>query len=163
MQTITAGTWAELRAAYLAGAGLRSLARRAGIAEGTVLAHAHREGWSASKRQALQKAGILADGRQSQSKAIADAVADDHAERAQAHLARMGGLIEVLGQHAETLAPGMLFEQVGKLETFDRMARRNFGLDSGQGRAQITLLTDGAACFSADFPVFEGETWEGYE
>lgn len=37
MKTITSGTWAELRAAYLAGAGLRSLARRAGIAEGTVL------------------------------------------------------------------------------------------------------------------------------
>lgn len=46
MRTITAGTRAELRAAYLAGAGLHSLAMRAGIAEGTVLAHAKREGWS---------------------------------------------------------------------------------------------------------------------
>lgn len=160
MRTITAGTWAELRAAYLAGAGLRSLARRAGIAEGTVLAHAKREGWSASKRQALQKAGI-ADGQErhgGQSKAIADAVADDHAERAQAHLARMSGLIELLGTHAETLAPGMLFEQVGKLDTFDRMARRNFGLDSGQKSAvQIAVLTDGTACFGEDFPVFDVE------
>lgn len=157
MQTITAGTWAELRAAYLAGAGLRSLARRAGIAEGTVLAHAHREGWSASKRQALQKAGILTEGRQSQSRAIADAVAEDHAERAQAHLARMSGLIEVLGHHAEGLAPGMLFEQLGKLDTFDRMARRNFGLDAEKNGGQITLLTDGPSRLEVEFPVFDVE------
>jgi hypothetical protein len=140
MRTITSGTWAELRAAYLAGAGLRSLARRASIAEGTVLAHANREGWSALKRQAMQKAGILAEVRQSQSKAIADAVADDHAERARLHLARMGGLVEVLGQHAETLAPGMLFEQVGKLDTFDRIARRNFGLETPQQGNVINVL-----------------------
>lgn len=143
MRTITAESWSELKAAYLAGAGLRSLARRSGIPEGTVLAHAHREGWSASKRQALQKAGILAGGRQSQSKAIADAVADDHAERARLHVERMGGLIEALGQHAETLAPGMLFEQVGKLDTFDRMARRNYGLEMPERGTTINVLTSG--------------------
>jgi hypothetical protein len=157
MQTITAGTWAELRAAYLAGAGLRSLARRAGIAEGTVLARAQREGWSQQKREALSRAGITG----AQESPLAQSIAIEAADRAQAHLARMGGLIDVLGQHAATLAPGMLFEQVGKLETFDRMARRNFGLDSGQNRgAQITVITDGTACFSAEFPAFEVEPWE---
>jgi hypothetical protein len=157
MQTITAGTWAELRAAYLAGAGLRSLARRAGIAEGTVLAHAHREGWSASKRQALQKAGILTEGRQSQSTAIADAAADDHAERAQRHVQRMGGLIERLGQHAEKLAVAELWESTPKLDAFDRLARRNYGLDSqAQGQVVNILCGAGMDFTPASLASFEG-------
>lgn len=136
MRTITAGTWAELRAAYLAGGGLRSLARRAGIAEGTVLARAQREGWSQQKREALSRAGI----KGGQDRAVSQSIAIEAADRAQAHLARMGGLVEVLGQHAETLAPGMLFEQVGKLDTFDRIARRNFGLEAPQQGATINVL-----------------------
>lgn len=157
MQTISTAQWAELRSAYLAGAGLRSLARRAGIAEGTVLAHAHREGWSAAKREAMRKAGLLDEGRQSQSKAIVDAVADDHAERAKLHVRRMSGLIEVLGQHAEGLAPGMLFEQVGKLDTFDRLARRNYGLDSqAQGQVVNILCSGGFEFESASVASFEG-------
>lgn len=160
MSIITAPDWSQLRAAYLAGAGLRSLARRTGIPEGTVLARAKREGWSQQKREALSRAGI-ADGQErhgSQSIAIADEAAD----RAQRHLSRMGGLIETLGHHAETLAPGMLFEQVTKLDTFDRMARRNFGLDDGQkSGARVTVLTDGATGFEVEFPVFEVEEGEG--
>ena len=157
MQTITAGTWAELRAAYLAGAGLRSLARRAGIPEGTVLAHASREGWSASKREAMRKAGILADRRQSQSKAIADAVADDHAERAKLHVQRMGGLIERLGQHAEELAVAELWESTPKLDAFDRLARRNYGLDSqAQGQVVNILCGGGVDFIPASLASFEG-------
>ena len=157
MRTITSGTWAELRAAYLAGAGLRSLARRAGLAEGTVLAHANREGWSALKRQAMQKAGILAEGRQSQSTAIADAAADDHAERAQRHVQRMGGLIERLGQHAEKLAVAELWESTPKLDAFDRLARRNYGLDSqAQGQVVNILCGAGMDFTPASLASFEG-------
>lgn len=99
----------------------------------------------------MQKAGILAEGRQSQSRAIADAVADDHAERARLHVERMGGLIDALGQHAETLAPGMLFEQVGKLDTFDRIARRNFGLETPQQGNVINVLCSAPVEFSPAF------------
>ena len=136
MRTIKAGTWAELRAAYLAGAGLRSLARRAGIAEGTVLARAQREGWSQQKREALSRAGITGG----QDRAVSQSIAIEAADRAQAHLAHMGALVEALGQHADTLAPSMLFEQVGKLDTFDRIARRNFGLETPQQGNVINVL-----------------------
>ena len=46
------------------------------------------------------------------------------------------------GEHAEALAPGMLFEHIGKLDTFDRMARRTFGLQEQPGVA-ITVLAGG--------------------
>lgn len=157
MKTIPESQWAELRAAYLAGAGLRSLARRAGIAEGSVLAHAHREGWSASKREAMQKAGLLDEGRQAQSIAIADAVADDHAERAKLHVQRMGGLIERLGQHAEGLGAAELWESTPKLDAFDRLARRNFGLDSQAQGQVVNILCGGGFQFEpASAASFEG-------
>lgn len=144
MRTIKAGTWAELRAAYLAGAGLRSLARRAGIAEGTVLARAQREGWSHQKREALSRAGITGG----QDRAVSQSIAIEAADRAQAHLARMSGLVEALGQHADTLAPSMLFEQIGKLDTFDRIARRNFGLETPQQGNVINVLCSAPVEFS---------------
>jgi len=37
---------AEIRTAYASGIGLREIARNMGIPEGTVLAHAKREGWT---------------------------------------------------------------------------------------------------------------------
>lgn len=45
--------WALIKNKYLAGAGLRSLARKAGIPEGTILSRAKREGWKAAKRWRL--------------------------------------------------------------------------------------------------------------
>jgi hypothetical protein len=53
---ISGETWEQLKISYTAGAGLRELARKMDIPEGTVLAHAKRNGWTrqieAAKRQA---------------------------------------------------------------------------------------------------------------
>ena len=148
MKKITEAQWGELRSAYLAGAGLRSLARRAGIAEGSVLAHAHREGWSASKREALQKAGLLDEGRQSQSRAIVDAVADDHAERAKAHVSRMAQVLETLGGHLAGMDAEAVWDGITKVDVFDKVCRRNFGLDVGERAVIVNVLASGGYDFT---------------
>jgi FixJ family two-component response regulator len=46
--------WEQIRTAYVAGIGLREIARNMNIPEGTVLAHAKRHGWM-QKIQAVTK------------------------------------------------------------------------------------------------------------
>ena len=49
-------TWDQIKAGYAAGIGLREIARKMNIAEGTVLARAKREGWTqqiAAAKQAI--------------------------------------------------------------------------------------------------------------
>jgi len=55
-RTISNATWTEIRTAYASGIGLREIARNMGLPEGTVLAHAKREGWT----QQIQSAKALA-------------------------------------------------------------------------------------------------------
>jgi hypothetical protein len=43
---ISRETWEQVKIAYVAGAGLREIARKMSIPEGTVLAHAKRKGWT---------------------------------------------------------------------------------------------------------------------
>jgi hypothetical protein len=49
-------TWEQVKIAYAAGAGLRELARKMNIPEGTVLAHAKRKGWTRQIEAAKQNA-----------------------------------------------------------------------------------------------------------
>jgi hypothetical protein len=49
-------TWEQVKIAYAAGAGLRELARKMNIPEGTVLAHAKRKGWTRQIEAAKQEA-----------------------------------------------------------------------------------------------------------
>jgi gluconate kinase len=51
---ISLETWEQVKIAYAAGAGLRELARRMNIPEGTVLAHAKRKGWTQQIQAAKQ-------------------------------------------------------------------------------------------------------------
>jgi hypothetical protein len=43
---ITNETWEQIKTGYVAGVGLREIARKINIPEGTVLAHAKRKGWT---------------------------------------------------------------------------------------------------------------------
>jgi DNA-binding NarL/FixJ family response regulator len=43
---ISSERWEQIKTAHASGIGLREIARNMGISEGTVLAHAKREGWS---------------------------------------------------------------------------------------------------------------------
>ena len=53
---ISKETWEQLKISYIAGAGLRELARKMSIPEGTVLAHAKRKGWTRQIEAAKQEA-----------------------------------------------------------------------------------------------------------
>jgi hypothetical protein len=53
---ISKETWEQLKISYIAGAGLREIARRMNIPEGTVLAHAKRKGWTQQVQTAKQAA-----------------------------------------------------------------------------------------------------------
>ena len=52
---ISLETWEQVKIAYAAGAGLREIARKMNIPEGTVLAHANRKGWTQQIQAAKQE------------------------------------------------------------------------------------------------------------
>ena len=52
---ITNETWEQIKTAYAAGIGLREIARKMEIPEGTVLAHAKRHGWTQQIQVATQQ------------------------------------------------------------------------------------------------------------
>ena len=62
---ITNDTWEQVETAYASGIGLREIARNMNIPEGTVLAHAKREGWT----KGIESAKALAK-REDSSRAI---------------------------------------------------------------------------------------------
>ncbi len=148
--------WNQLRAAYTAGAGLRSLARNAGIAEGTILARAHREGWTQLKREALE---LMRGPMGNEQPDITQSIAVETAERGQRHVTRMQSLCDGLGEHAASLTPASLFDQISKLNVFDLVARRSLGLESGIGGPVVNVLVGGDGGF--DGPMVSNEAdWE---
>ena len=46
MRTISKSTWDQIKIARAAGPSYGELAERTGISKGTILAHAHRHGWT---------------------------------------------------------------------------------------------------------------------
>src|SRR6266568_7830454 len=99
-RTITNSTWSEIRTSYASGIGLREIARNMGIAAGTVLARAKREGWT----REIQNAKALAK-REDASPAITpvQAVAATMQQRGERHVERMAGVSERGVDHIETL------------------------------------------------------------
>ena len=55
---ISKETWEQLKISYIAGAGLREIARKMNIPEGTMLAHAKRNGWTQQIEAAKQEAKL---------------------------------------------------------------------------------------------------------
>jgi len=51
-------TWDQIKAGYAAGIGLRELARKMNVPEGTVLARAKREGWTQQIEAAKQAVAL---------------------------------------------------------------------------------------------------------
>ena len=112
-----------VRTAYLAGGNIRTLARDAGIPEATALAWAKKRGWSAERDQAR---AIVASRRETPD--VARAAALSLAERGQRHIERMAGVSERVAEHLEAAEPAVLLEKAGKVDRYDRFARRQFGL-----------------------------------
>ena len=49
--SISTEVWQQIKAGYAAGIGLREIARKMNVPEGTVLARAKREGWTSKSQQ----------------------------------------------------------------------------------------------------------------
>ena len=135
-RTITNATWAEIRTAYASGIGLREIARNMGIPEGTVLAHAKREGWT----REIQSAKALV--RREDSTFVVtpvEAVAATLVERGQRHLKRMAGVSERAVDHIETMDGPEILNRVDQIEKLDKVARRTFELDDIPPAGHFTL------------------------
>jgi len=52
---ITNKTWEQIKTGYAAGIGLREIARKMNIPQGTVLAHAKRHGWTQQIQAATEQ------------------------------------------------------------------------------------------------------------
>ena len=56
---ISSERWEQIKTAYAAGIGLREIARKMNIPEGTVLAHAKRHGWTQQLQVATRELGVV--------------------------------------------------------------------------------------------------------
>jgi gluconate kinase len=143
---ISADVWGQIKTAYAAGIGLRETARNMNIPEGTVLARAKREGWTRQIREARaivpQQSNVIT--------AMQSAVATIQ-ERARRHVDRMAGVTEKVLPHLEAMPPDSILHRVDQVEKLDRIARRNYGLDSTSaqpGILNVAVLAGGKAMFT---------------
>jgi hypothetical protein len=78
---ITSETWEQIKTAYAAGIGLREIARKMNIPEGTVLAHAKRHGWTQQIQVATQQALVKQSGAITAVQSVAESLAVLMSER----------------------------------------------------------------------------------
>ena len=130
-------TWDQIKAAYAAGIGLREIARKMNVPEGTVLARAKREGWT----QQVQTAKALVK-RQEASPAITpvQAVAMSMQQRGERHLGRMANIVEKTIPHVEAMEPGAILDRVDDVEKLDKVARRTFGISDDDVHGSNVLV-----------------------
>jgi len=130
-------TWDQIKAAYAAGVGLREIARKMNVPEGTVLARAKREGWT----QQIQTAKALVK-RQEASLAITpvQAVAMSMQQRGERHLGRMANIVEKTIPHVEAMEPGAILDRVDDVEKLDKVARRTFGISDDDVHGSNVLV-----------------------
>src|SRR5439155_21972683 len=88
-------TWDQIKAGYAAGIGLREIARKMNVPEGTVLARAKREGWTQQIESAKHAAALT------QSNAITplQSIAPVMQERGERYRERMAGVSEKVVRH----------------------------------------------------------------
>jgi hypothetical protein len=122
-----------------------------------LLSKAHREGWSQLKRQALE---LMHGPKGDESRDVVQSIAIEMGQRGQRHIQRMAGLCDALGEHAASLTPAALFDQISRLNTLDIVARRSYGLESGAGGAVVNVLVGGDGGFDGPSIAFDGGDWE---
>jgi hypothetical protein len=153
MNRVAASTWAEIRTAYASGIGLRELARNMGIPAGTVLARSKREGWT----QQIATAKLMQRPELARELAKPDAINAitplqsaelTMQQRGERYADRLGTVVERVVPHLESLPPNEILDNARNLVQFDRVARRNFGLDDQQqpgSQFSINVLANHAA------------------
>jgi hypothetical protein len=133
---ISSECWEQIKTAYASGIGLREIARNMGIAEGTVLARAKREGWTRD----IQNAKALAKREDSVPAVTAtEAVAITMQQRGERHRERMAGVSERGVDHIETMDGPEILDSVDQIEKLDKVARRTFGLKDDNPYSHFTL------------------------
>lgn len=144
-------TWDQAKTAYASGIGLRELARRMGIPEGTMLARASREHWA----RRIKAAKSLAQPLERAIVPVCDAAAATMHERGVRHVERMARITEKVLPHLETMGAGEILDRARNVERFDLVARRNFGLDRqppASGILNISVLGNHTAIKISDQP-----------
>jgi len=139
---ISLETWEQVKTAYAAGVGLREIARKMKIPEGTVLARAKRERWT----KQLQEAKAIALAAQSDAITPMQSVAVCMQERSQRYVARMADVTDKVLPHLQAMPPDQILDRADQLDRYDRVARRNYGLDkvaSGPSSLNIAVLLPG--------------------
>jgi hypothetical protein len=150
---LSKNTWEQIKAGYAAGVGLREIARKMNVPEGTVLARAKREGWTQQIAAAKQAVALP------QSNAITplQSIAAVMQERGERYRERIAGVSEKVAGHLETMGPDDILNRASQLERFDTVARRTFGLNEAppsQGSLTLSVLTNHAAVqVKAELPV----------
>ena len=148
-------TWEQVKTAYAAGVGLREIARKMKIPEGTVLAHAKRNGWTQQIELAKQ------DAKSMQSDAITpmQSVAVCMQERAHRHVARMAGVTDKVLPHLEAMPPKEILDRPDQVDRYDRVARRNYGLDKAPGGTpslNVAVLVSGGRTITTPQQSIDG-------
>jgi len=156
-RTIPDATWAEIQTAYASGIGLRETARNLGIPAGTVLARSQREGWTRQIADAKAKARSPA-AEQSDAITVAQSAAMSMAERGQRHVERMAGLAERVAPHVGAMGPETILDRIEKVERFDRLARRTFGIEEAASRNPLVSLTYHAGALVREIANPEAQT-----
>jgi len=154
-------TWREIQTAYAGGIPLREVARKMGIAPGTILSRANRENWTQQAAVAkLKEHPELARDLLTPSSNIttSQAVAVTMRERADLYRERMAGVGEKLLPHLEGMSPQTLLEESDKIDRMDKVARRAFGLDKEIGDRPLinmNLLAMGLEVFASKSAIQE--------
>jgi hypothetical protein len=134
---LSAGAWQDIKAAYLVGGGLRALARQAGLSENTILVRAHREKWSDQRQAALAR--IMPQTAHEESLEITQG------RLLERHLLNMLAVSQRLSDYSASLPDGLAFEGIAKIDTMDRLARRQLGLDKAEPLVRVNLWGGGGA------------------
>ena len=125
---ISADVWEQVKTAYASGIGLREIARHMNLSENTVLSRAQREGWT----REIHSAKTLAKRNDAPAVTPLKSVAMTMQQRGERHVERMAGVSEKVVSHVESLEPGVILDQIDKVEKTDRVARRTYGLNDGE-------------------------------
>jgi hypothetical protein len=137
-------TWEQIKAGYAAGIGLREIARKMNVPEGTVLARAKRKGWTQQIAAPKQAVALPQSNAITPSQSIA-AVMEQHGER---YRERMADVSEKVAGHLECMDADEILLRSAQVDKIDTGARRTFGLDtpvSGSGALNLNVLTGGRA------------------
>ncbi len=137
MTKLSNEAWRDIKAAYFVGGGLRALAREAGIPENTILVRAHRERWSEQRQAALAR--IMPQRAHEESLEISQG------RLLERHLLNMLALSQRLSDYSASLPDGLAFDGIAKIDTMDRLARRQLGLDKPEPLVRVNLWGGGGA------------------